>query len=356
MSKKYDFITIGSATIDYFVESDQSIIASYSTMKTQFDLMCFRYGSKVEIDEFQRNIGGGGLNTAINFANLGFKTTTMAKMGSKDEIQGVIKKKLKEANVDTANVIQSESHMTGFSIILVSFQGDRTVLAHRGANGHIESKDIDYDIIKNSKWLYVAPLSGKSNRVLDDLAKFAKENDINLSINAGTTAIKKGEKYFSNIIKAAKILVLNKEEAQMLTGISVRPDTKCEKFSQCEIHPDVIAIHKKLRAGSNAIVIVTDGKNGVTAYDGKDFYKCGEFKAQVVSTLGAGDCFASTFTAAVEKFGYNIEKALEYASVNAAAVVEHFGAQEGFLSFDEIQRKLDINPDFKAVKVKNETR
>lgn len=352
MSKKYDFITIGSATIDYFIESDQSVIAKYSKMGSQKEFMCFEYGAKVEIDEFQRNIGGGGLNTAINFANLGFKTTTMAKMGSKDEIQGVIKKRLEEYNVDTKNVIQSEGHMTGFSIILVSFQGDRTVLAHRGANGHIEVKDIDYDAVKNSKWLYVAPLSGKSNRVLDELARYAKENDINLSINAGTTAIKKGEKYFSNIIKAAKILVLNKEEAQMLTKINVRPDSKDEKFSKLEIHPDIVALHKKLRTGSKAITIITDGKHGATAYDGKHFYKCGEFPAKVVSTLGAGDCFASTFTATIEKFGDDIERALEYASVNASAVVQHFGAQEGFLTFDEIQKKLDKHPDFKAVKVK----
>ena len=32
----------------------------------------------------------------------------------------------------------------------------------------------------------------------------------------------------------------------------------------------------------------------------------------------------------------NVQKALECASVNAAAVVEVFGAQEGFLTFDEI--------------------
>ncbi|MBE7706250.1 MAG: carbohydrate kinase family protein [Cyanobacteria bacterium SIG30] len=349
--KKYDFMTIGSATIDYFIESDQSIIASYSTIKAQNELMCFPYGAKIEIDDFSRNIGGGGLNTAINFSQLGFTVASMAKMGKRDEIQGLIKKHLKKFKVNTETIIQSESHMTGFSVILVSFQGDRTVLAHRGANGHIESKDIDYEAIKNSKWLYVAPLSGKSNRVLDTLATYAKENNVNLAINAGTTAIKKGHQYFSNIIKAAKILVLNKDEAQLLTKINVRPDTKTKKYSKEAIHPDIIAMHKKLRTNSKAIIVITDGKNGVSAYDGKNIYKCGEFPATVVSTLGAGDCFASTFTATIEKFGKNIEKALEYASVNAASIVEHFGAQEGFLSFEEIQKRLDSNPDFKAEKI-----
>ncbi len=351
MAKKYDFITIGSATIDYFIESDQSIIANFSTITAENEFMCFPYGAKVEIDDFSRNIGGGGINTAINFANLGFKTTTMAKMGAKDEIQGLIKKEIKKRNVDTTNIIQSEHHMTGFSIILVSFQGDRTVLAHRGANGHIETKDIELDAIKNSKWIYVAPLSGKSNRVLDKIATFASENNVNLAINAGTTAIKKGGAYFSKILQTAKILVLNKQEAQMLTKIDVRPDSKKIKYSKEIIHPDIMEMLRKLRNGNETVVVITDGKYGCYCYDGKAFYHCGEFPAKVLSTLGAGDAFASTFTATIEKYGWDIEKALKYASVNAASVVEYFGAQEGLISFDEIEKRLEKNPKFKVEKI-----
>ena len=66
-----------------------------------------------------------------------------------------------------------------------------------------------------------------------------------------------------------------------------------------------------------------------------------------VSTLGAGDAFASTFTAVYSQTN-DIEKSLKYASVNAASVVEHFGAQKGFLTFDEIKKRLEENPDFQV--------
>ena len=36
------------------------------------------------------------------------------------------------------------------------------------------------------------------------------------------------------------------------------------------------------------------------------------------------------------------------ASVNAASVVSKFGAQEGFLSFEEIEKRLRETPDFKV--------
>ena len=348
----FDVVTIGSATLDVFIESDSANIVSVSSKDKRSDFMSFPYGSKVEIDDFSRNLGGGGINTAMNFAHLGLKTSTVVKLGA-DEISPVIYQKLVESNIDTSNIIKSKEGLTGFSIILVSFQGDRTVLAHRGVNSSIKEKDVDFENIK-SKWIYVAPLAGESNRMLDKIAAFAKENGIKLSINAGTTAIKKGEKYFSKIIETADILVLNKEEASMLTKICVRPDTKNEKYSENFIHPDVIEMLKILKGTNKVNVVITDGKVGVYAYDGIKFYKAPEFPAVVRSTLGAGDAFSSTFTAAMEKYNMNVQKALECASINAAAVVEVFGAQEGFLTFDEINEKLKTAPDFKVESIEKE--
>ena len=36
------------------------------------------------------------------------------------------------------------------------------------------------------------------------------------------------------------------------------------------------------------------------------------------------------------------------ASVNAASIVSNFGAQEGFLTFEEIEEKLKAKPDFQV--------
>ena len=44
----------------------------------------------------------------------------------------------------------------------------------------------------------------------------------------------------------------------------------------------------------------------------------------------------------------DVKKSLECASVNAAAVVEVFGAQEGFLTFNEIEEKLKNTPEFRV--------
>ena len=55
--------------------------------------------------------------------------------------------------------------------------------------------------------------------------------------------------------------------------------------------------------------------------------------------------------ATIEKYGDDVERALKYASVNAGSVVEYYGAQEGFITFDEIEKRLSEHPEFKAEKI-----
>ena len=337
-----DVITIGSATMDVFVESDDANIVSVYTKNKKSEFMSYPYGAKVEITDFDSKVGGGGVNTAVNFSNLGYNTSAIFKIGDDIYSDGILDKK-----VDLSNIVQDKKVSTGFSIILVSFQGDRTVLAHRGANAQIKKSDINFDAIKNAKLLYIAPMNGDSTKVLDDIANFAGENNVYVCFNAGSSSIKKGFNYLKKILENANIVVLNKEEASLATQIQVRPDTRDEKFSDNLIHPDVKEMFKKLKVRDYQIIVITDGGKGAYAYDGKDYYYCPVFDGPVVSTLGAGDAFASTFCAALGKTKVNIGKALMYASVNSAGVVSKFGATEGLLTFDEIEKKLSENPDYK---------
>lgn len=344
----YDVITIGSATIDVFVETDSANIVSVCTKNKKSEFMSYPYGAKIDIDNFSSNVGGGGVNTAMNFANLGFKTAAIFKIGDDIYSEGVLKA-FKDKEVDLSNIVRDPSDSTGFSIILTSFQGDRTVLAHRGANAHIREADINFDAIKNSKFLYIAPLNGESNEIFDELMDFAEAHKVQTCFNAGTTSIKRGYEQLKRVLATAEVVVMNKEEASMATQIEVRPDTKEVKYSQELIHPDVKEMCKKLRVNNPQIIVITDGSRGAYAYDSKHFYYCPIFDGPIVSTLGAGDAFASTFCAAIAKTA-NIGKSLMYASVNSASVVSIFGATQGLLTFDEIEKRLSQKPEYKYIK------
>ena len=338
-------LTIGSATMDVFVECDDANIVSVCSKTKNSDFMSYPYGSKIDITTFSSNVGGGGVNTACNFANLGFDTSAIFKIGEDIYSEGILDA-FKNKNVNLANIIQNKEASTGFSIILVSFQGDRTVLAHRGANAKIKKSEINFDAIKNAKLLYIAPLNGDSTKVLDDIVNFAKDNNVKVCFNAGTSSIKKGFNYIKKILENAHIVVMNKEEATMATQIQVRPDTRDEKFSEELIHPDIKEMFNKLKVRDYQIIVITDGGHGAYAYDGKQYYYCPVFNSPVVSTLGAGDAFASTLCAALGKTKIDIGKALMYASVNSAGVVSQFGATQGLLTFEEIEKKLKEHPEY----------
>lgn len=341
----YDVVTIGSATMDVFVECDDANIVSVSSIDKKSDFLSYPYGYKMEITKFASNVGGGGVNTALNFDNLGFKTSVICKIGDDVYSQGVLEA-LKKSSLDLSNIIQEKTVSTGFSIVLLSFQGDRTVLAQRGANATLKKTDVNFDAIKNAKVLYIAPLSGESNRVLGSIVDFANENGVKVCFNAGTTSLKRGFEYIKKIIDTAEVVVMNKEEASLCTKIEVRPDTRDENFSSEYIHPDIKAMLEKLKVGEKQIIVITDGKKGAYAFDGNNFYQCPNFPIKVVSTLGAGDAFASTFCAALYTTGLDIGKSLMYASVNSASVVSNFGANEGFLTFEQIEQKLNENANF----------
>ncbi len=343
----FDVITIGSATKDAFIETDGATIVSVAKKESSSAFMAYPYGSKIDINDFNIAIGGGAVNTACNFAGLGMKTATIIKIGDDSTGKDIVKM-LEQRGISTDAVITDKDENSGFSVILLSFQGDRTVLAHRGPNATICEDDINFDMIKNSKWLYIAPLNGESTEVLDKIADFAEENDVNMAINVGTSSIKRGEKYLDKILKTAEVVLMNAEEACMLTKIQVRPDTKTEKFSEQKIHPDIKKTLKHLKSTNAKIVVITDGGKGAYAYDGKTFYQCDEFPARVVSTLGAGDAFASTFVSVLHQSNWDIEKSLKYASINAASVVGKFNAQDGQLSMEEIERKANSSPDYKV--------
>lgn len=342
-----DVVTIGSATMDVFVECDDAAVVSVSRIDKKSEFMSYPYGSKVEITNFDTQVGGGGVNTATNFANLGIKTSAIFKVGDDIYSKGIFKF-FEDKNVSLKSVIQDKDDYTGFSIILTSFQGDRTVLAHRGANAHIKKSEIDFDLIKNAKLLYIAPLNGDSNKLLDDIVKYAKEHDTRVCFNAGTTGIKKGFDYMKGILSKADIVVMNKEEASMATGIDIRPDTSEEKFSKEVLHPDLKKMFKKLKIADYQIIVITDGGHGAYAYDGHKYYYCPCFEGPVTSTLGAGDAFASTFCASLGKFGLDIEQALKAGSINSSGVISKFGATQGLMSFNEIMDKIKSNPDYQC--------
>ena len=84
-------------------------------------------------------------------------------------------------------------------------------------------------------------------------------------------------------------------------------------------------------------MVITSGKEGADAYDGRNFYHQDVMKEQKrVDTTGVGDAFGSSFIAGLILYEGDIKKAMYLGVKNTASVVSEQGAQNGLLAKKDI--------------------
>ncbi len=378
----FDVVCVGGATQDVFIKSDLSKIIRISDVLSDKEYLSYDYGSKVGIEDIQFLTGGGATNTAVSFARLGLSAAFLGKVSKTDDAGARIVAELREEGVDTSRAVYSNSQPTGYSVILVSYAGDRTALTFRGANNTLGEDDIDWAVLDETKWLYMSSLSGRSAQMAQAIARRAAEKGVKLAFNPGSTQLKTRIRGLRSILKTTEILIINREEAEMLTGIEgtrhwvddeacnlcgkcveacgegifqevdgrivVRNVDLCRRCGDCMkacrpgailLEPwtyNLFEIFRALVETGVKLVVITDGRAGAQASDGESIYYFPPYSAPVVDTLGAGDSFGSGLVAGFIRNG-DIQWALKLASANASSVVRYFGAKQGLLTLEEAE-------------------
>ncbi|MBP7807301.1 carbohydrate kinase family protein [Candidatus Saccharibacteria bacterium] len=269
----------------------------------------FNLGSKNEVEEVVFSTGGGATNASVTFARQGLHSMYMGRIG-RDIAGRAVLDALHADEVDTTLVLESKQYNTGYSVLMLAPNGERTILTYRGASNHYDLKDSHFHGIE-ADWFYVSSLSGDFD-ALKRIISYAKTHGIRVAVNPG-----KGElahrKEFLELMKSCHILSVNKEEMQQLI-----PENDTKKLLQ-----------KATRIVP--LVLVTDGPKGSIACDGQSIYRAGLYKdVKVIDRSGAGDAFTSGFVAKIASGG-SIEAAMTFASANSTSVVTQLGAKPGIL-------------------------
>ena len=323
-----EVVTVGSATQDVFITSRDTKVMRLQSYDDEDAFLAIPYGAKIDVDEMFITTGGGGTNTGVTFKRFGLGTSVLAKVGD-DRSGRVIRERLKEEGIDDSLVIVDPERGTGYSAILMSFTGERTVFVYRGATLYLDDSDIDWDRLGQAGMVFVGSLSGETARLYPKITAFCAERGIFLASNPGGTQFRAGLDAFRDVMQHLDVLFLNKEEAYTFT--CVEPKRGC--------HDEREMLRLLHEAGAKR-VLITEGAKGCQAIDGTTYYSAPACEAKVVSTLGAGDAFASACAAALFR-GEFFDRALRYGAVNAAAVVQELGAKRGILTWDAATRAVD---------------
>ncbi len=320
--QRYDIITVGSATEDVMIQADSAKVISIEDVDDRRTYMGLEYGGKIHVDGMLITVGGGSINTAITFAKQGMSVAAIAKIGM-DEAGDRVVARLQSEGAHPELLVRSAEESTGYSTIITTFTGERTILVYRGASRELAAEDLPWDRMANTEWLYVGALAGESSELYPVLGEFAAEHDIKVGLNLGTSQIDQGTEAFEDILRNTHVIFQNQEETRRLTGVPPERGTE-----------DELEMFRRLHEVGADIVVMTDGARGAEASDGHAHYTVPAYQVEAVCTVGAGDAFAAGCISALHR-GLSLPESLRMAAANSASVVQQRGASAGILTWQE---------------------
>lgn len=311
--KIIDLLGIGNAITDILVKVDYQFIEKMNLnigamQLTNYDTI------KETINLFKDQIvsaGGSVANTISMVANLGNKCAFVGRR--KNDNQG----KLFSESMSASNIILPNSEVevgepSSTCLVMITPNGERTMLTYLGASKNLSMNDIDLSLIEKSKIVY---LEGylfdlpEAKRLFYSLADKQEELgfEFALSLSDPFCVTRHREDFLKLLDKKVKIVFSNQDEIETLFSCSVE---------------------KALINSSNKVLIniSTLGEKGSIVCANGNLIKKDSFSVEVKDTTGAGDSFAAGFF-----HGYinnlSLDKCAEVGNFCASETVKVIGAR-----------------------------
>ncbi|BBJ28889.1 carbohydrate kinase family protein [Athalassotoga saccharophila] len=257
------------------------------------------YDGDIEIEDLKITGGGFGSNTAYALARLGDEVSLFGYAG--EDVNGEIALGDLKGYVDLKGIVRCAK--TGVCFSIVDKTGVRRLMTYKKDTGC--DKSFDIEAIKRAKWIHLAGLD----------VERAKE----LSKKVRISSWDPGMPFLSSLddlgpFKKIEYVLINLKEFEIF-----------RKFPEWTLFENLI---------------VKMGENGVRYFKyGKVFKEIPAFHVKVVDSTGAGDIFNAAFIHSMIA-GYDILKAIEFASAAGAISVTKIGARN-VPQKDEIEKFLE---------------
>ncbi len=250
--------------------------------------------------------GGKGLNQAVAAVRLGVPTAMLGAVGD-DAFGGTLRGVLANDDVDSTGVRVVRGVTTGVALIQVA-EGDNAITGSSGANMHFTASMVRRRPRRGEIWLaqFETPIA-----TTEAMFRKARAAGARTILNLAPML-----PHPARLMQLVDIAVLNELELCQATGV---------KLSSRNSRRTIVTACEKLRQRGARAVIATLGARGSIVVDETGATAVPGFKARVVDTTGAGDCFVGALAARLVS-GAALPEAARYASAAAACCVERLGA------------------------------
>lgn len=307
MAQQRSVLTIGKATQDVFLRDDEFD----PKLEGKVAYTHLPLGAKLNIAEAYFTTGGNATNVAVTLARQGLEAYYSWLLGNDPASQASVAA-LDEDNVNLRYVQHISGLMSSYSTVLLSPDGERTILNYSGtlpASRQIE-RLLDSMNGTHPSWVYPSAVGGIENLGL--IVSWARQRLARVMLNPAGSELEDPIK-LKSLLSDVEVLCLNKEEMKLLV--------EGDSLEELVIHG----------LGYCSVVIVSDGPNGVCASDGKTIVTAGMYEdVPVIDRTGAGDAFAGGFLSQWV-LGRSLKDSIILASANSTSVVGSIGAKAGIL-------------------------
>lgn len=326
---RFDVVAIGNAIVDVLANMDDDFLKKHDMPKGVMTLIDAQKAEQLYghlPDTSVECSGGSAANTAVGIAAMGGKPAFIGKVAA-DKLGDVFRKDITELGVHFTTPCLKNEKPTARCMVIVSPDAQRTMNTYLGACAKLSRKDIDEELIRQTKIVYMEGYLWDRDEAKDALSfavELARKHNRKVSLSLSDPyCVNRHRDSFLELIKSGvDIVFCNEDEIQSLFNTH-DPEEAFEKCrTLCEI------------------VVVTRGAKGAVAIKGNERYEIpAEPINRVVDTTGAGDLFAAGFLT-----GYAadrpISECLQMGALAAAEIISHYGARPETPLCDLIAEKI----------------
>lgn len=282
-------------------------------------------GGLLATDHVEMALGGCASNTAVALSRLGVPTSLWGKVG-KDPFSSFAMAQLKQAGVEISGMKEDPKVSTSATVVLVDSKARRSFLHSVAANDHIYRKDLNLSQLQAFNHLHIGgyflfpKLDGAP---MADILKTARKMGLTTSLDTAWDMKNRWMKALRPCLPYLDYFMPSEREVKMLLG-HCRPRDAAESFLKMGLRTFI------LKQGEKGAVLFTKSGGEI---------QMPPFKAKVVDTTGAGDCFCAGFIKGLS-LRWSLGDCLRLGNAAGACAVGALGATTGLQSFGQVKGYL----------------
>ncbi len=321
----FDLFAIGNALVDQEFKIHDDFLEKHQLQKGTMQLaneeqQAHLYADLRGSQDYQgMTSGGSAANTCVAYSALGGASFYACRVGIGEMGQEYLRG-LGHANVHTSELSIADEGITGSCLVMVSPDAERTMQTYLGVSADLSVGQVDYEILKRSKWLYIEgylSTSESARHAVVQARQVAREHGVKIALTLSDPAmVEFARSGLEELVgDGVDLIFCNEHEAMMYTKTSTPED----------------AFHMLLKI--SRVVVITLSEKGAMVGTANQVEHIAGRLVQAVDANGAGDAFAGAFLYALQQ-GEDLKTAGRLAVLVSSEVVSHYGAR---LSVEQYQ-------------------